>query len=591
MGDCCADFKDSTIASRISVEMKQNGSSSDDRMIDALRCISNEYADEGDPEKHGLGMYMVSDCQHRHERDHLRRQCKIDIQPSHHLVLHFIPIEIDSTIYRNVFCARCYHANVRRGRFWTLKLGVPTVHDACAKLVIDMEMHSKVFLDQVKWACSGNGFVVPNARSLTRGRSRMGMMCLVPSTGIPRETDALVKAAITESSKDEIDIHPLNVDEEDACARAIQKSLSGPLRMDNHEDHPIFYAKIKSGFKIVNDVGEICQKCDALMRSLFTPNTDAIMSYFYDFSRDFGLNDGRMKVLFDAASLIDCHVLDDCELSVAIPSTVHVAVSQTGTLVSIALLIILLRVVVAKQRDKNSSSSAPGRVQVCLIISKIIFFSCFFLSFILRRVVCKLMSALLHSSLLLSFSYSMMMGIRISIMMWRLKNDFASLAHANKCKKVSWGEVVANGAAVLMSIGVGAVVLIYESVTEASIFGFGKNEFCVVTTGKGALLLVVIPTITTLIVNILSVVYSGCVLYSLTNANGGSNIHSNTVARMLTFLGRMISFQSLQWTFGLVYYVTLNEIVGFLFEIFVSFEGLLISSGFFISELRSKYQA
>ena len=101
------------------------------------------------------------------------------------------------------------------------------------------------------------------------------------------------------------------------------------------------------------------------------------------------------------------------------------------------------------------------------------------------------------------------------------------------------------------------------------------------TKESGALYLVVIPTITTLLINAVSTAYSGIILYFFTSSD--HLISSVVIPRLLTFLFRMLTFQSLQWVFGIAYHFTKNEYVGTTFSILGSFEGLLI----FCSLIRS----
>ena len=46
--------------------------------------------------------------------------------------------------------------------------------------------------------------------------------------------------------------------------------------------------------------------------------------------------------------------------------------------------------------------------------------------------------------------------------------------------------------------------------------------------------------------------------------------------KLVIAVGRLIIFQSTQWIFGIIYYFTNNEIVRYIFEISVTYEGVLI---------------
>ena len=139
---------------------------------------------------------------------------------------------------------------------------------------------------------------------------------------------------------------------------------------------------------------------------------------------------------------------------------------------------------------------------------------------------------------------------------------------------------------ILLSSTGGCVPLFYDHVAKNPVFGFGMGDICVVMNAKGVLYFFIVPTLIMLLLNVLNTLYSGFTLYHLMASIQA--FCNKTVSKLLNFLGRMISFQSLQWAFGLIFYVSQIEAVGLVFEILVSFEGLTISSSFFIAELKSK---
>ena len=171
-------------------------------------------------------------------------------------------------------------------------------------------------------------------------------------------------------------------------------------------------------------------------------------------------------------------------------------------------------------------------------------------------------------------------------MMWKLKNDLASLSQDHKKQKMTWKEIAYHAVTVGAGVGIMVGVFVYELVVDDTLFGMGKDEHCLTTTRRGKLYLIIVPTIVTLVVNALFTGYSVFTLYGLMLAN--PLIRVDIASRLLTFLGRMISFQGIQWILGLIHYVSGNEIVGVLFDITVSFEGLVIFSSLATVELRSK---
>ena len=194
------------------------------------------------------------------------------------------------------------------------------------------------------------------------------------------------------------------------------------------------------------------------------------------------------------------------------------------------------------------------------------------------------MAILLHASLLLTFSYSVTLGLKISLLMWKLKNDLASLSIENKSSGgLTAREASFHGFAWLVCLASVTAIVVYEHTTTDAIFGFGERRVCLATSQKGMLYLIIIPTVVTLLLNIITTVYSGVTLTQLMRSRPLNR--DPLVPRLLLFLGRMISFQSLQWALGLVYYVTQVDVVGFLFEIFLTFEGFIISSSYLAADL------
>ena len=77
--------------------------------------------------------------------------------------------------------------------------------------------------------------------------------------------------------------------------------------------------------------------------------------------------------------------------------------------------------------------------------------------------------------------------------------------------------------------------------------------------------------------------YSGIAFYKLDASR--PLLKACTIPRIVAFLARMISFQGLQWIFGLIHYATENEIMALLFEIFGSFEGAFIFASLIGSQM------
>ena len=556
--DCCPDFAE-----------RDDG---DDYMVsgilESLQCISTEYS----PEKSGVGFYMIADCPSKSDDDYLSRQCYLTVRPEEHLILHYVPIEIDSNIYRNIFCAKCYRADIERGKFWQIYFPTPATpkgEERCGEVFHGVKEDPTIALDTLIEACGSVGNSGPRLRGYTYGRSRMGKLCATRRS----EKDG----AGEETSIDATVSRLLNLFPNDSCAQAMITAIQ-----DNaHSTTGLkFFMKVKDGFKVISDSRGICKHCDTRFLSLFSFNTDSIKPYVLSE----GWQSARWAMMFAKTVTLNCSVYDDCaDEDSPISKNARAIIWQTGSTISVVLLIALL---VIMKRKRSFLKSESRRLQSFFIFSKILYFVCFFLSYQLRKVACKVLSALLHATLLISFAYSILLSFNISLMMWKLKNDLASLSVKNKVQKVTWKEIVYHLCAVITCVVIVAAVVVYELVVDDALFGLGKNQHCLTTTEKGQLYLIIIPTITTLVVNALFTGYSVFTLYWLMASN--PLIQVGITSRVLTFLGRMISFQGIQWILGLVHYVSGNEIVGIIFDVTASFEGMVIFASLAVAESRSR---
>ena len=165
--------------------------------------------------------------------------------------------------------------------------------------------------------------------------------------------------------------------------------------------------------------------------------------------------------------------------------------------------------------------------------------------------------------------------------MWKLNNDLGALANNVNRHAISIREVVYHMIIWSFCIIIVAIFLTYQFLTDNTI-EFASHQYCVVTKDNGMLFMVVIPTAITVSINLICVIFSSKVLFSLLvsrpvfdNSNNNGMDHQ-LVKKLISFLARLISFQSIQWFLGLIYYISGNEISGLLFEVFVSFEGLVL---------------
>ena len=91
-----------------------------------------------------------------------------------------------------------------------------------------------------------------------------------------------------------------------------------------------------------------------------------------------------------------------------------------------------------------------------------------------------------------------------------------------------------------------------------------------------------VPAIVTIAVNLVSLLFS---LYQLKSVSDG-NIGKGCGSLFLVFLAKLLAVQSLQWTFGVVYFFARKHQAKVAFEILVAFEGLFMALSYFITPLK-----
>ena len=148
------------------------------------------------------------------------------------------------------------------------------------------------------------------------------------------------------------------------------------------------------------------------------------------------------------------------------------------------------------------------------------------------------------------------------------------------------GEICCHVGAVVSSVGIIIAVFVYHLVVDDKLFGLGRNGQCIAATKSGILYLIIVPMLAFSILNVLFTGFGGFMYYSLMKSNP---LRRDSSARLLLlFLGRMITYQGIQWVLGLLYYVLDNDTIGVLFEIAGSFEGCIIFASLAPGEIDSK---
>ena len=562
-------------------------------MSHALRCIPAKLF----PDQYtSFGFFMVGECPGDMEKESsygnfLRLHCvAADMGLTNLSLWHYLPIQIDNVVYRNIFCARCFNADLENGDMWGIF--VPTKHWRQNQVVYENmdemisapmeELHSK----------NGDCLYLAPKGSL-KGVGRMGGYCIPP----PLTQVVPVHSSTSQIGLDEI--FP-----KDSCAKAIERALT-TRHSHSHQFGNKLYFKQEFLFGVIPDgfMDEICQKCDDLFLTLFTTNTAVTRLYVPDFWHSTMFLSGHLTVLFDGyvklnRDLLNCSYYGElCDSDDGakgegfrvsspkkmIPLMTMVVISQCGSLTSIVLMLTLLAVM---KRSSNFCKTETRRLQISIIVTKIFFFVTFSLSYPLRKTAsCRILAGFLHFFLWLSFAFSTILGLKISVIMWKIKNDLASMAFAHKDDRVSVREILYNVGAFGLSGGAIVTMVVTDFAAEGAIFGFGANHECMTTTEKGILYLLVVPTVVALFVNFTTTFYSGVVLCLVSTSV--PCLETAVVSRVLRFLIRMVSFEGLQWIFGLIYFLFNDEIVGLLFIIFGTFEGLFIFCSLILAEIKS----
>ena len=556
-GDCCSD----KAYISLNMGMRHNDLFLNNEMLEVFKCTSTQFPDK--KSHHDLGYYMISDCPKSYRNHSLRRHCIVNVEADHQTHLHYLPVVINEIVYRNIFCARCFSQDLEKGSFWDLFFPFMKLASAerCQQFIDSVLKEARILLSSFREFCKSLVLPVPKVISSMRGNTRMGRLCLT-----------LDRYTLNEKqSKDNFSVN----DDISQCKKSINHA-----HLPGHKNAtgPVFYAKTNIMFTVVTNFEQICKKCDSMLLTLLSHSLANLEPYFY--STPWNMKPGQFSIFFDSPILLDCKFYEDCEKpGNLIPATAHIILSLTGCSVSVILLSILLYAMVSHQ---TLFSSEPKRLQGVFIFTKILFFTIFILSYALRNVACKPISILLHMTLLMTFSFSGFIGIKISFLMWKLKNQLASMAAENGNKKMTVTEFCRYLGVIFFCFLYVVAFAVYERVKDVQIFGTTENQWCAVTHKKSAIYLVTVPTSLILLTNIFSTFYSGLTLYWITKSN--SLVKTNTVSRLLHFLGKLMCFQGVQWAFGLIYFVTQNEIIQLFFVVLGSFEG----AGIFFFHIRLK---
>ena len=534
-------------------------------------CVSNQIPSW--ERTHCLGYFMVIDCPHGESHSLVRDHCTQSVSREELTLFHFIPVEVKYIVYRNVFCALCHGiAVLHESSLWATKFDDS---EGCKNLIEKMKKFENVPFLQLEREClaSSFGFFGPPSKTtgeelnVFAGQTRMGKVCIIPD-GVPLVEEVPIAVMMSESRSP----HSMQYRE---CKRA--------MLTDMKSENEGFNILFSLGGGVLTKTNHICSACsNSVFKYLFSNSilTSEIYTILVPKFHSFTI-DGRIAVLFSQGEILDCSTFGVCEKKAQIGHYVQVALSQAGCFFSFASLCTSIQIF--KSRG-DFCSSEPKRIQFLLILSKLAFFSTFAVGHYFRALysVCKTVAVILHYTVLVSFSTSILFGAKVMTMLLRIKYDIAALAIENRNdQKTGWREVA-------QYIGIWGSILVvviffgvYEFALDNDIFGYGDNEICFVTKQKALLYTLVVPTSVTVGANILTTIISACLMFSISKNHPRNTYLAQSI---INFLGRLLAFQSVQWVVGLGCYFSSNQVVGFLFSFLTAFEGVFIYIGVLTSK-------
>ena len=545
-----------------------------ENLREIMGCVSNQIP----PLKrtHSLGYFMVIDCPFSESHSLVKDHCTQSVSREELTLFHFIPVEVKYIVYRNVFCAWCHGiTRLHESSFWGARFDDT---EECYELLEKVKRFQPIPFSQLETECisSSLGFFGPFQKktletlNIFDGDTRMGKVCILPD-GVQLAKQALVQNA--EMKPEGSSPHSLQYYE---CKRAISTEMTSQNKGFN-------VLIVKGG--VLTKTDHVCAACSVeSFMYLFSNYLPMLYSILIPWSSN--TIDGRISVLFDQGEILDCSTFDSCEQKATKASSnvsyhVQIAMSHAGCFFSLASLCTCIHIF--KFRG-DFCSSEPKRVQFLLILSKIAFFSTFAVGYYFHAVysVCKIVGMVLHYTVLVSFASSILFGAKVMTMLLRMKYDMAALAKENRDDRKMSRREVAQYVGIWGSILVSTVLFgVYEFALDGDFFGYGQYEICFITKQKALLYAFVVPTSVTVGANILTTIISVCLYFSVSKNHPGNTFLAQSI---LSFFGRLLVFQSVQWIFGIGCYFSSNEVVAFIFSFLTAFEGVFIYIGVFTSK-------
>ena len=558
-----------------------------------------------------LGLFMIDQCPTNSQIPHqsvMRRHCLINVATDELSMFHFVPVEVDGVVYRNIFCAWCHSVQVQKAHLWSITF--ENSSSECQKIVdrvLEMEL---VSFSKAYRICltEKRGFVSPLKTDedpfnrITSGLHRMGKLCTLRDFESQPSDWTWLNSSVAMETKSQEPVHDHEFEAESDAEADAEADKEADTEADAEADtflasylecqkavnlgvvqyintFTFGFVKMKYGFTLIRDVAQVCDKCQHALRYYFTTKMSAIDNFLTPKFRTNGFLDGSISMLFHSHEVVSCASLGVCEQEESgekektSSPEILTALTKSGCLLSLASLLAVL--FIFKHRG-HFCSTEPKRLQFFLILSKSLFFLCLFFSSTYKtiKIVCQIIGIFLHASLLLCFSATTLFGLKVSLLMFRVKTDLARVAiDPAQGKKMGKGEMAQYGLIWGLIGCFGVTVVILEIATEHRFFGYGVDETCFVSGERALFYSVFIPTAITVGINVLTTGISTFLMYRLTMEQGKT---IGSVRSVFGYFCRLLAFQSIQWLFGLIYYMTDNMVISYFFTVLSSFEGIFI---------------
>ena len=336
---------------------------------------------------------------------------------------------------------------------------------------------------------------------------------------------------------------------------------------------PIYIQYTPSGYIRHYEPDCTCNQCDKSIFNFITSNmTEVAESVFY-FSDN--KDPSKLVRLFDEYSFTKACSESARGTCMKIQKTDwRDAFSFSGSFISFVTFFAII--IYSAFYEPQKMSTRGKRDQFGVILAKLIFHLALFVSSLIpkKSIACSGFGAFLHYTMLVRCGTSIWFGWSVAKIFWKLSRNGTGQLQGDQRGPVTVVEIIAG---IVVWLGSGLLVIFlwkYDHSKGGQYIGYGYKGLCYVTKKWGLLYTIVVPNIIACISNLL------CSCYSIHQfMKVISNVHRNTskiLCMLSNFLKKLMAFQMLQWIFGLLYYFVPNEIVGFVFEFLVAYEGIFM---------------